>query len=146
MDQQQQVAKAPLRHTLLEDIYAGLTGCLLIVFGLVWLKAAGLVTGGVAGLLTIFRPKPSKNEMQRNPLSSEKGHAAKSCPMGFDRVTLSPLPVSGRRVGSGLVGYADIGGLRLSKTKAPAVEMKTRGARWAPRIPSLNILTSAGVH
>jgi uncharacterized membrane-anchored protein YitT (DUF2179 family) len=50
MDQQQQVAKAPLRHTLFEDIYAGLTGCLLIVFGLVWLKAAGLVTGGVAGL------------------------------------------------------------------------------------------------
>ena len=40
----------PLRHSTFEDVYAVLTGCLLVVLGLVWLKAAGLVTGGIAGL------------------------------------------------------------------------------------------------
>lgn len=40
----------PLRHSTFEDAYAVLTGCLLVVLGLVWLKAAGLVTGGIAGL------------------------------------------------------------------------------------------------
>lgn len=39
-----------LRHSRLEDFYAYLTGCSFVVLGLVWLKSAGLVTGGVAGL------------------------------------------------------------------------------------------------
>lgn len=39
-----------MRHSLFEDIYAFLTGCALIVLGLVLLKSAGLVTGGIAGL------------------------------------------------------------------------------------------------
>jgi uncharacterized membrane-anchored protein YitT (DUF2179 family) len=37
-------------HSAFEDGYAMLTGCSFVVFGLVWLKAAGLVTGGIAGL------------------------------------------------------------------------------------------------
>lgn len=37
-------------HSLLEDAYAIVTGCLFIMLGMVWLKAAGLVTGGIAGL------------------------------------------------------------------------------------------------
>lgn len=41
---------SPLRHSWFEDAYAYLTGCAFVVFGLAWLKAAGLVTGGVAGL------------------------------------------------------------------------------------------------
>ena len=41
---------AALRHSRFEDGYAFLTGCSFVVLGLVWLKAAGLVTGGVAGL------------------------------------------------------------------------------------------------
>jgi uncharacterized membrane-anchored protein YitT (DUF2179 family) len=48
------IAAAPARHTLLEDIYAILTGCGLAVLGLIWLKAAGLVTGGVAGLALLL--------------------------------------------------------------------------------------------
>lgn len=37
-------------HSLLEDAYAIVTGCFFIMLGMVWLKAAGLVTGGIAGL------------------------------------------------------------------------------------------------
>ena len=50
MDNRQLPAIAPIRHSLFEDAYAMLTGCLFLVLGMVWLKAAGLVTGGVAGL------------------------------------------------------------------------------------------------
>jgi len=39
-----------VRHTLFEDIYAFFIGCTFIVLGIVFLKAAGLVTGGVAGI------------------------------------------------------------------------------------------------
>lgn len=39
-----------LRHSLFEDAYAFMTGCSLVVLGLMMLRAAGLVTGGVAGL------------------------------------------------------------------------------------------------
>ncbi len=38
------------RHSRFEDAYAYLTGCSFVVLGLALLKAAGLVTGGVAGL------------------------------------------------------------------------------------------------
>lgn len=48
--QHQFQGSAPLRHSLFEDAYAILTGCLFVVLGMVWLKAAGLVTGGIAGL------------------------------------------------------------------------------------------------
>jgi uncharacterized membrane-anchored protein YitT (DUF2179 family) len=41
---------APARHSLFEDAYAILTGCFFALFGLIWLKSAGLVTGGMAGL------------------------------------------------------------------------------------------------
>lgn len=37
-------------HSVAEDAYALVIGCILIVVGLLFLKAAGLVTGGVAGL------------------------------------------------------------------------------------------------
>jgi uncharacterized membrane-anchored protein YitT (DUF2179 family) len=50
-----------VRHTLFEDIYAILTGCSFLVLGLAFLKAAGLVTGGVAGLallISFFAPLP----------------------------------------------------------------------------------------
>lgn len=42
--------KDPLEHTLLEDCYALVTGAGLIAIGLVLMKAAGIVTAGVAGL------------------------------------------------------------------------------------------------
>lgn len=48
------VALAVVRHTFLEDVYALLTGCGLAVLGLVLLKSAGLVTGGVAGLALLL--------------------------------------------------------------------------------------------
>ena len=44
----------PVRHSVLEDAYAYLTGCTFIVLGLVWLKSAGLVTGGIAGLALLI--------------------------------------------------------------------------------------------
>lgn len=50
----QPVATVPRRHTLFEDVYASLTGCLFVVLGLLWLKSAGLVTGGVAGLALLI--------------------------------------------------------------------------------------------
>ena len=48
--EEQAVALAPARHSLFEDGYAIVTGCFFTLFGLVWLKSAGLVTGGMAGL------------------------------------------------------------------------------------------------
>ena len=51
----------PTRHTLFEDAYAMLTGCSFVVLGLVLLRSAGLVTGGVAGLallISYFVPWP----------------------------------------------------------------------------------------
>lgn len=41
-------------HSLAEDGYALVIGCILIVVGLVFLKAAGLVTGGVAGIALLI--------------------------------------------------------------------------------------------
>jgi len=49
-------------HSLAEDAYALVIGCILLVLGLVFLKAAGLVTGGVAGialLLSYWLPLPA---------------------------------------------------------------------------------------
>lgn len=37
-------------HGRIEDIYALIVGCILLTLGLVFLKAAGLVTGGIAGV------------------------------------------------------------------------------------------------
>lgn len=37
-------------HSPAEDIYALIVGCILLTLGLVLLKAAGLVTGGIAGI------------------------------------------------------------------------------------------------
>lgn len=48
------MAMSPIRHSLLEDAYAYLTGCTFVVLGLVWLKSAGLVTGGIAGMALLF--------------------------------------------------------------------------------------------
>ena len=48
------VTSGAMRHSLFEDAYAYLTGCTFVVLGLVWLKAAGLVTGGIAGLSLLF--------------------------------------------------------------------------------------------
>lgn len=39
-----------VKHTLLEDAYAFAIGCSFVVLGITFLKAAGLVTGGVAGI------------------------------------------------------------------------------------------------
>jgi uncharacterized membrane-anchored protein YitT (DUF2179 family) len=39
-----------VKHTLFEDVYAFFIGCTFIVLGIVFLKAAGLVTSGVAGI------------------------------------------------------------------------------------------------
>lgn len=49
-------------HSLAEDAYALAIGCILLVLGLVFLKAAGLVTGGIAGvalLLSYLVPLPA---------------------------------------------------------------------------------------
>ena len=45
---------APVRHSHFEDAYALLTGCSFVVLGMVMLKSAGLVTGGVAGLALLL--------------------------------------------------------------------------------------------
>lgn len=37
-------------HSRIEDLYALVVGCILLTLGLVFLKAAGLVTGGIAGI------------------------------------------------------------------------------------------------
>lgn len=41
---------SPTEHSALEDVYAMLTGTTLLAIGLVLMKAAGIVTAGVAGL------------------------------------------------------------------------------------------------
>jgi uncharacterized membrane-anchored protein YitT (DUF2179 family) len=49
-------------HSVAEDAYALAIGCILLVVGLVFLKAAGLVTGGIAGialLLSYLIPLPA---------------------------------------------------------------------------------------
>ena len=49
-------------HSLAEDAYAFAIGCSFVVLGLVWLKSAGLVTGGMAGvalLVSYFVPLPA---------------------------------------------------------------------------------------
>lgn len=49
-------------HSVAEDAYALAIGCILLVLGLVFLKTAGLVTGGVAGialLLSYWLPIPA---------------------------------------------------------------------------------------
>lgn len=54
-------ALPPVRHSIFEDAYAILTGCSFVVLGLILLKAAGLVTGGFAGLallISYFLPLP----------------------------------------------------------------------------------------
>lgn len=43
-----------MRHSLFEDAYAYLIGCTFVVLGLTWLEAAGLITGGIAGLSLLF--------------------------------------------------------------------------------------------
>jgi uncharacterized membrane-anchored protein YitT (DUF2179 family) len=43
-----------VRHTLIEDAYAFMIGCSMIVLGIVLLKAAGLTTGGAAGLALLL--------------------------------------------------------------------------------------------
>jgi len=54
-------ALPPVRHSMFEDAYALLTGSAFVVLGLILLKAAGLVTGGFAGLAILasyFVPLP----------------------------------------------------------------------------------------
>jgi len=41
---------APPPHTITEDIHALLLACSFIVFGIICLKRAGLITGGIAGI------------------------------------------------------------------------------------------------
>jgi len=43
-------ASAGVPHGRIEDIYALVVGCILLTLGLALLKAAGLVTGGIAGI------------------------------------------------------------------------------------------------
>ncbi len=43
-------APAGVPHSRIEDVYALVVGCILLTLGLVFLKAAGLVTGGIAGI------------------------------------------------------------------------------------------------
>lgn len=47
-------AHTPAGHSLFEDGYALLTGCSFLVLGLIFLKSAGLVTGGIAGLALLL--------------------------------------------------------------------------------------------
>lgn len=42
------------KHTFLEDIYAFFIGCSLMIFGLMFLKSTGLVTGGAVGLALLL--------------------------------------------------------------------------------------------
>jgi uncharacterized membrane-anchored protein YitT (DUF2179 family) len=42
------------KHSLVEDIFAFAIGCSFIVLGLVFLKSAGLVTGGTAGIALLL--------------------------------------------------------------------------------------------
>ncbi len=52
--ERQWTMSTPAPHSLFEDAYAILTGCLVVVLGMVWLKASDLVTGGIAGLALLF--------------------------------------------------------------------------------------------
>lgn len=55
-------ARSSVGHSLIEDVYALMIGCILLVLGLLLLHAAGLVTGGVAGvalLLSYVVPLPA---------------------------------------------------------------------------------------
>jgi uncharacterized membrane-anchored protein YitT (DUF2179 family) len=52
--ERQWTMSTPAPHSLFEDAYAILTGCLFVVLGMVWLKASDLVTGGIAGLALLF--------------------------------------------------------------------------------------------
>lgn len=47
-------APTPARHSLFEDSYALVTGCSFLLLGLIFLKSAGLVTGGIAGLALLL--------------------------------------------------------------------------------------------
>lgn len=47
-------APTPARHSLFEDAYALVTGCSFLLLGLIFLKSAGLVTGGIAGLALLL--------------------------------------------------------------------------------------------
>lgn len=49
-DDKESLLYPEVRHTLIEDIYAFAIGCSFVVLGMMFLKAAGLVTGGVAGI------------------------------------------------------------------------------------------------
>ncbi len=44
----------PTEHSLLEDAYAMLTGCIMVALGLVLMKSAGIVTAGVAGIALLI--------------------------------------------------------------------------------------------
>lgn len=44
----------PTEHSLLEDAYAMLTGCIMVALGLVLMKNAGIVTAGVAGIALLI--------------------------------------------------------------------------------------------
>jgi uncharacterized membrane-anchored protein YitT (DUF2179 family) len=51
-----------LRHTLFDDAYALVMGCSFLILGLIFLKSASLVTGGIAGLALLgsyFVPLPA---------------------------------------------------------------------------------------
>ncbi|BAK67045.1 hypothetical membrane protein [Sphingobium sp. SYK-6] len=45
---------AVIPHSAVEDIYALIVGCVLLTLGLALLKAAGLVTGGIAGIALLI--------------------------------------------------------------------------------------------
>ena len=49
-DDKESLLYPAVKHTLIEDIYAFAIGCSFVVLGMMFLKAAGLVTGGVAGI------------------------------------------------------------------------------------------------
>ncbi len=59
----------------------------------------------------------------------EKGHAAKSCPMGFDRVTLSPLPVRDAGQDRELAVMRKLPVTGFHKVNVPAAVTKTRGTQ-----------------
>ncbi|TIX51883.1 YitT family protein [Alteraurantiacibacter aquimixticola] len=50
MDHENHPLRDPTEHSLLEDVYAMGTGCILLALGLVLMEAAGIATAGVAGI------------------------------------------------------------------------------------------------
>jgi uncharacterized membrane-anchored protein YitT (DUF2179 family) len=50
MSEESREAGKAVPHSRIEDVYALIVGCILLTLGLVLLKAAGLVTGGIAGI------------------------------------------------------------------------------------------------